>query len=376
MEKRKMETVGAEVSLLGFGGMRFPTKEDGRIDRVKASEMLDYALANGVNYFDTAYYYHDSESEDFYGEALSRHDRDSFYLATKLPVWEVKEQADVRKFVEEQLRRLRTDHIDFYLLHALDKGRWENVVQLDVLSALEELRAEGKIRYIGFSFHDSYEVFEEIIKVRKWDFCQIQFNYMDTEEQAGMKGYKLTEELGIPLVIMEPVRGGALANLSPDLNEKFAKLNNDATTASYALRWVGSLPNVKVILSGMSSMEQVQDNLNTFADFKPLNDAEYAVIEEVAAEMKSRVQNGCTGCSYCMPCPFGVNIPECFKRWNQYHIYRSYGVIGFAWDGMPAEQKPAACRECGKCESVCPQKISIRADLKRVAADIDGRIWK
>ena len=162
MEKRRMETVGAEVSLLGFGGMRFPLK-DGKIDRVPASAMLDEALANGVNYFDTAYYYHDGESEDFYGEALSKHDRNSYYLATKLPVWEVKEQADVPKFVEEQLRRLRTDYIDFYLLHALDKGRWENVVKLDMLGALEELRAEGKIRYIGFSFHDAYEVFEEII---------------------------------------------------------------------------------------------------------------------------------------------------------------------------------------------------------------------
>lgn len=376
MEKRRMETIGIEVSLLGFGGMRFPTKEDGRIDRRQASKMLDIAIANGINYFDTAYYYHDGESEDFYGEALSKYNRNSFYLATKLPVWEVKEQADVRKFVEEQLKRLRTDYIDFYLLHALDKGRWENVQKLNMLSALEELRAEGKIKYIGFSFHDEYEIFEEIIKAREWDFCQIQFNYMDTEEQAGMRGYKLAEALGIPLVIMEPVRGGALANLSPDLKEKFANLDAKASTASYALRWVGSLANVKVILSGMSSMEQVQDNLHTFDTFQPLHERESAVIAEVAAEMKSRVQNACTGCGYCMPCPFGVNIPECFKRWNQYHIYRDYGVIRFAWEGMPVQQKPTACKECGKCESVCPQRISIRADLKRAAADIDGKIWE
>jgi len=370
-----MKNIGAEVSLLGFGGMRFPLK-DGKIDREAATAMLDEALAQGVTYFDTAYYYHDGESEDFYGEALSRHDRKTFYLATKLPVWEVKERADVRKFVEEQLKRLRTDHIDFYLLHALDKGRWESVKELDMLGALEELRTEGKLKYIGFSFHDAYEVFEEILKARQWDFCQIQYNYMDTEEQAGLKGYQLTEELGVPLVIMEPVRGGALANLSSDLQEKLKALDETATMASYALRWVGSHPNVKVILSGMSSMEQVQDNLKTFADFKPLDDAERSAIETVAAEMKSRVQNGCTGCGYCMPCPFGVNIPGAFKTWNQYHMYQSYNAVSFGWETTPEENKPAACRECGKCEEACPQKIMIREDLKKVTADMEGRIWK
>ena len=375
MEKRMMENIGAEVSLLGFGGMRFPLK-DGKIDRAAASEMLDEALANGVTYFDTAYYYHDGESEDFYGEAMEKHDRSKFCFATKLPVWEVKERADVRRFVEEQLRRLRTDYIDFYLLHALDQSRWESVKELDMLGALEELQAEGKLKYIGFSFHDAYEVFEDILKARKWDFCQIQYNYMDTEEQAGLKGYQLTEELGVPLVIMEPVRGGALANLSPDLQVKFKELDENATMASYALRWVGSHPNVKVILSGMSSMEQVQDNLKTFTGFKPLSDAERSVIEAVAAEMKGRVQDGCTGCGYCMPCPFGVNIPESFKRWNQYHIYRNYNAIAFGWETLPAENKPAVCKECGKCEAACPQKISIREDLKKVTADIEGRIWK
>lgn len=375
MEMRKMEHIGAEVSLLGFGGMRFPTKKDGKIDRAAAAEMIDEAMKNGVNYYDTAYFYHNEESEDFYGEALEKHDRDKFYLATKLPVWILKDREDTRTIVEEQLRRLRTDHIDFYLLHALNKGRWDAVVEHDILGVLEELKAEGKIRYIGFSFHDEYEVFEEILKGYPWDFCQIQLNYMDTEEQAGMKGYKLAEELDIPLVIMEPVRGGALAGFSPEINEKFAAMGN-ASIASYALRWVGSLPNVKVILSGMNSMEQVEDNLQTFENFKALTEAEYQMIDEVAEILRSRVQNGCTGCGYCMPCPFGVNIPECFQLWNRYHMYRRFSVIEFGWSELHEKKRPASCRECGKCEAVCPQKISIREDLKKVQADIEGKRWE
>ena len=375
MEKRRMEKIGAEVSLLGFGGMRFPMK-DGKIDRAAASAMLDEAMANGVNYYDTAYFYHDGESEDFYGEALEKYDRSQYYLATKLPVWLLKEREDTRTIVEEQLRRLRTDYIDFYLLHALDRGRWNGVVQHDILGVLEELRAEGKIRYIGFSFHDEYDVFADILRGYDWDFCQIQLNYMDTEEQAGMKGYSLTEELQIPLVIMEPVRGGALAGFSPEIDAKFEAMGSGASIASYALRWVGSLPNVKVILSGMSSMEQVQDNLRTFAQFKPLQEAEYNMIDEVAAMLHARVQNGCTGCGYCMPCPFGVNIPECFKIWNRYHMYRRFSVIEFAWGELHEKKRPASCQECGKCEAACPQKISIREDLKKVRADVEGMIWK
>lgn len=375
MERRRMENIGAEPSMLGFGCMRFPTLPDGKINEAEAEKMLDYALAHGVTYIDTAYFYHDGASEPFVGRVLEKYARDSFYLATKMPTWILKDAEDAKRVFQDQLARLRTDYIDFYLLHTMDQKKWQAVLDMGILPVLEELKKEGKIRYLGFSFHDEYEVFEEILTYRKWDFCQIQLNYMDTEEQAGMKGYQLAEKLGIPMVIMEPVRGGALAGFSPEMNQRFYELDEKASVASYALRFVGSLPNVKVILSGMSSMEQVEDNIHTFSPFQPLNEAEKNVIGQTAAELKARIQNGCTGCRYCMPCPHGVDIPGNFKIWNTYHMYRKYESVRFPWEGMKEERKPKNCVECGKCEVACPQKIPIREHLKRVQADLDGRIW-
>lgn len=211
MEKRKMENLGIETSLLGFGCMRFPVTAEGKIDEPLAEQMMDKAIAAGVNYIDTAYPYHGGESETFVGKVLSKYDRSSFYLATKLPCWNVKEKEDVMKLFEEQLGKLQTDYIDFYLMHALNKDSFHRMAEMGVVEILEGLKAEGRIRYLGFSFHDGYEAFEEILNYRDWDFCQIQLNYMDAESQAGLKGYRLTEEKKIPLVIMEPVKGGSLA---------------------------------------------------------------------------------------------------------------------------------------------------------------------
>lgn len=373
MEKMKWEKLGIETSLLGFGCMRFPTAPDGRIDERRAEEMLDRAIASGVNYIDTAYPYHNGESEPFVGRVLSRYDRDSFYLASKLPLWAVNTLDDAKRIFAEQLERLRTDHIDFYLLHAVNREKWELMKELGVVDYCAKLKEEGKIRYYGFSFHDSYEVFEEIINYREWDFCQIQYNYMDTQEQAGDKGYALAEKLGVPLVIMEPVKGGSLANFSDDINERFHAVNPDASIASWALRWVGSHSNVKVILSGMSTQEQVEDNLKTFSGFSPLSEEEETLITQIVRELKGRVQNGCTGCRYCMPCPAGVNIPGNFSVWNQYHMYGTYGHVKNAWEKeLKGAEKAANCIRCGKCEAVCPQKLSIRADLMKVQADLDA----
>lgn len=364
--KKRMDNLGIDVSILGFGCMRYPTK-DGKIDEVAAEAMLDKAIAEGVNYIDTAWPYHMGQSEPFTGKVLKKYPRESFYLATKLPCWEVKETVDIERIFNKQLERLQVDYIDFYLLHALDINRFKKMVELGAVDICKRLKAEGKIKYFGFSFHDGYESFEEIIKYTDWDFCQIQYNYMDTEEQASFKGYKLSEELNIPLVIMEPIKGGLLANLPGYAKEKLDVVNGSYSCASWALRYVASLPNVKVVLSGMSNMEQVEDNLKTFTDFKPLNKAENEAVETVADMIKKKVYNGCTGCRYCMPCPCGVDIPGSFSLWNRYGMYENEGDARWHFGhDLPADKRPVNCVECGACEEACPQKLNIREDLKKV----------
>lgn len=377
MEKRSFDKLGIETSLLGFGCMRFPTLEDGKIDEETAEKMLDQAMAQGVTYYDTAFPYHNGDSEPFVGRVLNKYDRSSYFLATKLPVWMPNTREEAEKIFEDQLKRLDKEYVDFYLLHALDKERFEKVKELGLIEMCEKFREEGKIRYLGFSFHDDYEVFEEIINYHNWDFCQIQYNYMDTDIQAGDKGYELAKEKGIPMVIMEPVRGGLLAGFSDDIEEMFRGERPEKSVASWALRWVGSHSNVKVILSGMSTPEQVQDNLETFGNFEPLSEKEQETVKQVVATLKGRVQNGCTGCRYCMPCPSGVDIPASFRIWNDYHIYQKYSVVKNRWENELAEDaKPENCVECGACEEQCPQKISIREHLKRVQAELDNPVWK
>ena len=374
MEKRKMENLGIETSLLGFGCMRFPVCADGKINEPEAERMLDKAIAEGVNYIDTAYPYHEGQSEIVVGKILKKYERSSFYLATKLPLWKVEKKEDIRAIFEEQLEKLQTDYIDFYLMHAVGKERWDKMLEIGCIGELEKLKAEGKIKYLGFSFHDSYEVFEEVINHRDWDFAQIQFNYMDAEEQAGTRGYELAVKKGVPLIIMEPVKGGSLSRFAEDIMGRFRQLDADASASSFALRWVGSFPGVKVILSGMSTMEQVEDNLKTFTPFKPLSQEERAVVEDVAATIKSRVQNGCTGCRYCMPCPAGVDIPGCFAAWNTYHMYQNYNVVKWRWEKeIGPEHQAKNCIKCGKCEAACPQKLSIREDLAKVQEDLDKK---
>lgn len=372
MEYRMMENINEKVSLLGFGCMRFPTNADGTINEAEAFDMIDKAYQAGVNYYDTAYPYHNGDSENMTGRALARYPRDSYYLATKLPIWAVKTIDDVERIFKEQLERLNMEYVDFYLMHALNKERWELIKELKILDYCEKLRAEGKIRFLGFSFHDDYEVFEEIVTSYKWDFCQIQLNYMDRDTQATLKGVELAKSLNIPMVIMEPVKGGSLANLPEDITNMFKAVRPDASTASWALRYVGSIDNIKVILSGMSDMAQVDDNLKTFSTFEPLDEMESDVVEKVAATLHSRVQNGCTGCSYCMPCPAGVNIPGCFSAWNTYHAYENKQDAIRRWTKeIEDAQKAKNCIKCGKCEQVCPQKISIRDDLARLQTEFD-----
>ncbi len=373
MEYRTWDNQGVSTSLLGFGCMRLPTDAEGHIHGPLAERLLDRAMAAGVNYFDTAYRYLDGEGEPFVGKVLQKYERNSFYLATKLPIWEVETVADAKRIFADQLSRLRTDYVDFYLIHAVNVEKYRALKAAGVIDYCARLKEEGKIRRYGFSFHDSYQAFEEILTDRSWDFCQIQYNYMDTREQAGDRGYALAERLGVPLVVMEPVKGGSLANFSPDVNDAFHALRPEASVASFALRWVASHPNVKVVLSGMSSEAQVEDNLKTFSPFVPMDEEEMSAVGRIVARIRNRGQNGCTGCRYCMPCPAGVDIPENFSIWNRYHMYGTYEHVKWDWEkGLDDGKKARNCVACGRCETLCPQKLPIRRDLAQAQRELDG----
>lgn len=373
MEYRVNEKLGVKTSLLGFGCMRFPTDAQGNIQEDVATAMVHRALEAGVNYIDTAHFYQNSQSEPLVGRILADVPRDSYYLATKLPTWKVESVADAQSIFDLQLERLKTDHIDFYLLHSLDKKRWDKMVELGVVAWAEDLLRQRKVRRLGFSFHDEYPVFEEILTYRDWDFCQIQLNYLDTQIQAGMRGYTLAEERGVPLVIMEPVKGGALACLPEDLEQALKAARPDRSAASWALRWVAGLPNVLTILSGMSTPEQVEDNLATFEAFQPLDEEERALVEHTAEELRRRVKNGCTGCEYCMPCPAGVDIPENFHIWNKMAQTRDGAMAWKPWnETLKDEAKAKHCIGCGRCETLCPQHLPIREHLALAQADLDA----
>lgn len=367
MEYTILGKSGARLSRLGFGCMRFPTTPDGEIDEPRAAAMLDTAYRAGVNYFDTAYFYHQHKSEAFVGRALKAYPRESFYLATKMPMAIITTLEQAKEIFEGQLQTMQVTHFDFYLLHALDAKRWRSAVELGIVEFLQEQQRAGRIRHLGFSFHDDYAVFEEILTARAWDFCQIQFNYMDTQIQAGMKGYELAERMGVPVFVMEPVKGGSLATLSEEITSRFRAVHPDWSVASWAMRWVASLPNCRVILSGMSTEEQVEDNLRTFACAQQLNELEQRTVDEVRDAIRARVFIGCTNCRYCMPCPFGVDIPRNFKMMNDYAMYSDARRLAAAWRDMEETVRADACKRCGKCERACPQHLPIRVKLAQIA---------
>ena len=371
MEKRKWYDMGIETSLLGFGAMRLKTV-DGEIDEELGFKLFDMAYNAGINYFDTALPYTDRKNEIFVGKALKRYPRDSFYLASKLSLFCFDTPEEAKKSVDMQLERLQTDYIDFYLVHALNRNSFQRFKGWNMLETVLEWKKQGKIRHIGFSFHDSYDVFEDILNYYDgWEFVQIQLNYMDTDIQQGIKGYELLKERKIPVVVMEPVKGGKLAAF----NEKAAtpfKEYSDASLASWALRWVGSLPGVKVLLSGMNSEEQVIDNLNTFNNFKPLNEEEQKRVLEVRDRIKKLTAVGCTACEYCMPCPAGVNIPRNFSIFNDYYMYMNRDSANWAYQGLAKNNAGASsCVECRSCVDKCPQHIDIPEKLKEMMKEMD-----
>ncbi len=322
MEKRTFKKTGDKLSLLGFGGMRFPKidPEKDEIDEKEAEKLIDYAYQNGVNYFDTAYLYHGGASEGFMGKALSKYQRESFYVATKMPAWILHEQGQAEKIFEEQLKRLQVDYFDFYLLHSVGGFEMHKYEKYDIFNFLEQKRKEGKIKNLGFSFHDTPELLEKFVTILDWDFAQIQLNYVDFELQNAKAQYEILTNASLPIVVMEPVRGGALANLGAEGNSILKKVSPDQSIASFALRYAASLPNVLTVLSGMSTLEQVKDNIETFSPFKPLSETEYAAIDKARLALLKEATIPCTGCRYCMDCPFGLNIPKLFDLYNQYKL--------------------------------------------------------
>ena len=373
MRYRELGKTGLRVSEIGLGGEWLE-----RHNTEEVKEVIEVCEKQGINILDC--WMSEPNVRSNIGLAL-KGKREKWIIQGHIgSIWEdgqyvrTRELAKVKPAFEDLLARMQTDYIDFYLMHAMGRDSFRKMAELGVVEYLEQLKAEGRIRYLGFSFHDSYEAFEEILCYRDWDFCQIQLNYMDTDSQAGMRGYRLTEERNVPLVIMEPVKGGSLAAFAEDITGRFRALDPEASAASYALRWVGSLPNVKVILSGMSTMGQVEDNLKTFSTFRPLSDEEANTIDEIVALIRSRVQNGCTACRYCMPCPAGVDIPGNFRVWNTYHMYQNYNMVKNNWEnGLGDEKQAKNCVKCGKCEKACPQKLHIREDLEKVQADMDRK---
>lgn len=365
MDKRLIDSLGVELPRLGFGCMRFPVKDE-EIDFEKTKEMIHYAMANGLNYFDTAYNYHNEESERVVGKILSEFPRESYYLTTKLPIWKVESEEDAEKYFNEQLEKLQTDYFDFYFLHAMGAKRKEIMDKFNLYDFIAKKKAEGKIKHIGFSFHDTEEVLEEMISGRKWDVIQLQINYWDYYEDDAKSLYEVLEKHNIPCFVMEPVRGGYLSTFAPKV-EKHMKDYSSNSIASWALRWVSSLPNVAVVLSGMSNMEQLKDNISTMSDFKPVNDDELKIIDKVIEELKSINPIPCTACRYCMDCQFGVDIPKVFKIYNDYKKTENKDLARRDYfKFLKEENRSDNCKKCGECMTKCPQHIDIPDELERI----------
>ena len=372
MQYRKFGKLNWKASVLGFGTMRFPVinNDQGQIDVVEATRMVHHAIDNGVNYIDTAYMYHNDQSESFVGQILTDGYRQKVKLATKLPSWMVETASDFDRFFDTQMDRLKTEYVDFYLLHSLQKSTWENLNRLGVIPWAEKQIAAGRIKYLGFSFHDTFEVFKEIVDgYDNWTLCQIQYNYMDTEYQAGIKGLTYAADKGLAVVIMEPLRGGQLTKTPPRTVAKLlASDPQKRTQAEWALQYVWNHPGVSVVLSGMSTMDQVRENIISADQARAncLKDAALDRVEQFKAEYIRLCPIPCTACNYCLPCAQGVNIPENFEYYNDAAMYDDLERQRWRWsENLPATERADLCIECGECEEKCPQEIHIIDWLKK-----------
>ena len=375
----RQDRYGNALSILGYGCMRFPQKL-GRIDMEATERQILLAVEGGVNYFDTAYIYPGSEAA--LGQILEKNDlRHKVNIATKLPHYLIKNREGMDKLFAEELKRLRTDHVDYYLMHMLtDTATWQRLKDMGIQEWLEEKKASGAIRQVGFSYHGNSDMFCKLVDAYDWDFTQIQYNYMDENSQAGRRGLNHAAAKGIPVVIMEPLRGGRLANRLPDTANKIFHKTGDSP-ASWAFRWLWDQKEVTVVLSGMNSEEMVQENIRTASATQAgsLTEKDQEMLRQVVAAINAKMKVGCTGCGYCMPCPKGVDIPGTFAAYNRLGSEGKFAGLKEYFMCTTLRKNSAAasnCIGCGKCEKHCPQGIAIRAELKNAVKELERPVYK
>lgn len=382
---REIEKTGIKVSQLGFGCMRLPVI-DGvthNIDVLEATRMLRHAIDSGVNYIDTAYPYHGygfdkaGESEPLVGHALRDGYRERVHLATKLPSWLITCRSDMDKYLNEQLRRLETDHIDFYLIHSINKNFWKNLTSHDLFGFLDAALKDGRIRFAGFSFHDDLQTFKTVVDAYNWSFCQIQYNYVDENYQAGLAGLDYAARHGLGVVIMEPLRGGTLVrNLPDDIHKVFENSDFKRSPVEWAFRWLYNDPRISLVLSGMSTMNQVVENLKIAAEAAPnsFTSKETEIMRQIQNIFSKRMRIPCTSCGYCMPCPAGVDIPKNFSMYNSFYLLdeNHQNTVKLQYNAQVASSARASrCVKCGRCEIHCPQHILIMRELENVKATFE-----
>ncbi len=369
METRKFEALKPAPGLLGMGCMRLPTRGDGSVHYAESERLIDALYAAGVTYYDTAWVYHDGLSEDFVRRALvERYPRESFQIADKFPVWETQSAEDCPRIFEEQLRRLGVSCIDFYLLHSLGGRNWETCKQYGVYEYQCALKKQGRIRYQGFSFHGTTGELRKILDEAQFDFVQLQVNYYDWADYA-REQYELCVSRGLTVIVMEPVRGGTLSRLTPEVNAILRTAEPEQSPSQLALRWAGSLDGVYVVLSGMSAMAHAEENLAAFSPFVPLTGAQKRIMAAAREKILERPTIPCTGCNYCYECPAGVRIPGVFDAYNEYARFDSHASARWRYlFELTEAQRAHNCIECGACSAICPQSIDIPQELIRVDA--------
>ncbi len=382
MQYRTMPKSSDKLSALGYGCMRFKTK-GGSIDVQESKKQVMHAIDNGVNYLDTAWPYHRGESESFLGEHIlsDKALRDKVYVATKMPCFTISKAEKFDEIFNKQLSKLKIDYVDYYLLHSLSGSTWQKMLDLGITDWMDKVKKEGKVRHMGFSFHGKHEDFIKIVDGYDFDFAQVQFNILDENYQAGIKGIEYAAKKNMGIIVMEPLRGGSLTGSIPkEVQEIYDTADIKRKPADWALRWIYNHPQVTLVLSGMNEIEQIDENIKTASETMPdsLTDKEKKIISDVRNKYMELLTIGCTGCGYCMPCPVGIDIPGVLKVLNNFHMFsKSSARINYmAYNGiMTADGKAhfaSSCIECGKCEQKCPQNLQIRQGMKQIAKEIEN----